>query len=133
MASRLQPTVLAARRAGILPNLDFLLKRGMTIPCALQTGIDTTLPEFVVCTILNDMYSAKGKTRLLERGSTVLGEQQSDLKQGQARTFVVWTRIDMLGGVFVNIDSPATDRQGYSGIPGYAKPISGPDSAVRSC
>lgn len=119
MGSRLQPTVLAARNAGKLPNLDYLLKRGMSVPCALQTGIDTTLPGFVVCNTLTDVYSANGKTLLLERGSAVLGEQQSGLQHGQARTFVLWTRIDTPKGVFVNIDSPATDRQGYSGVPGY--------------
>ena len=119
IAGRLQPTVLQARHAGRLPNLDFLLKRGMTIPCALQTGIDTTLPGFVTCTTLTDIYSANGKTLLLERGSTVFGEQQSSLRQGQASAFVLWTRIDTPSGVFANIDSPASDQMGYSGVPGY--------------
>ena len=118
LASRLQPTVLQARSAGKLPNLDYLLKRGSSIPCALKTGIDTTLPGFVICVVLNDVYSANGKVRLVERGATVFGEQQSQLKQGQERTFVVWSRIDNPNGVFANIDSPATDQTGYSGIPG---------------
>ena len=65
------------------------------------------------------MYSANGKVLLVERGADVFGEQQSQLKQGQERTFVVWTRIDNPNGVFANIDSPATDQMGYSGIPGY--------------
>ncbi|HHW4683430.1 MAG TPA: type IV secretion system protein VirB10, partial [Xylella sp.] len=118
LASRLQPTVLQARSAGKLPNLDYLLKRGTSIPCALKTGIDTTLPGFVICNVLNNVYSANGKVLLIERGATLFGEQQSQLKQGQARTFVVWTRIDNPNGVFANIDSPATDQMGYSGIPG---------------
>lgn len=119
LAARLQPTVLQARTAGKLPNLDYLLKRGTSIPCALKTGIDTTLPGFVICNVLNNVYSANGKVLLVERGATVFGEQQSQLKQGQERTFVVWTRIDNPNGVFANIDSPATDQMGYSGIPGY--------------
>ncbi|WP_433693457.1 type IV secretion system protein VirB10 [Herbaspirillum seropedicae] len=119
IAARLQPTVLQARSAGKLPNLDYLLKRGTTIPCALKTGIDTTLPGFVICKVLNNVYSANGKVLLIERGADVFGEQQSQLKQGQERTFVVWTRIDNPNGVFANIDSPATDQMGYSGIPGY--------------
>ena len=119
LSARLQPTVLQARSAGKLPNLDYLLKRGTTIPCALKTGIDTTLPGFVICKVLNNVYSANGKVLLVERGADVFGEQQSQLKQGQERTFVVWTRIDNPNGVFANIDSPATDQMGYSGIPGY--------------
>ncbi|MFE8348535.1 MAG: type IV secretion system protein VirB10 [Xylella fastidiosa subsp. multiplex] len=119
LAGRLEPTVLQARLAAKLPNLDYLLKRGTTIPCALKTGIDTTLPGFVICNVLNNVYSANGKVLLIERGATVFGEQQSQLKQGQERTFIVWTRIDNPNGVFANIDSPATDQMGYSGIPGY--------------
>lgn len=119
LGGRLQGTVLAPRIAGKLPNLDYLLKRGTSIPCALQTGIDTTLPGFVMCKVLNDVYSANHKVLLVERGATVFGEQQTGLKQGQSRTFVLWTRIDNPSGVFADIDSPATDQMGYSGIPGY--------------
>lgn len=119
MASRLQSTALQARTAARLPDLNYLLKRGTSIPCALKTGIDTTLPGFVICEVLNDVYSANGKTLLVERGATVFGEQASTLKQGQERTFVVWSRIDNPNGIFANIDSPATDQLGYSGIPGF--------------
>jgi type IV secretion system protein VirB10 len=119
IAARLQPTVLQARSAGRLPDLDYLLKKGTSIPCALKTGIDTTLPGFVICEVLNDVRSANGNTVLIDRGATVFGEQQSSLKQGQARTFVLWTRIDNPSGIFVNIDSPASDQMGYSGVPGF--------------
>lgn len=119
LGGRLQPTTLQARSAARLSNLDYLLKRGTSIPCALKTGINTTLPGFVICNVLNDVYSANSKTLLIERGATVFGEQQSALKQGQERTFVLWTRVDNPSGVFADIDSPATDQMGYSGVPGY--------------
>lgn len=119
LSSRLRPTVLLTNTAGKLPHLDFLLKKGSVIPCALKTGIDTTLPGFVMCNVLNDVYSANGKTLLVERGATIFGEQQSALKQGQQRTFVIWTRIDNPSGVFANVNSPATDRMGQSGISGH--------------
>lgn len=118
-AAKMQPTVLQGRKAGRLPNLDYLLKKGTSIPCALKTGIDTTLPGFVICMVLNDVYSANGKTLLVERGATVFGEQTTGLKQGQARTFVLWSRIDNPSGIFADIDSPASDQMGYAGIPGY--------------
>jgi len=119
LSERLEPSVLQARAASRLPTLDYLLKKGTTIPCALKTGIDTTLPGFVICSVVNDVYSANGKTLLVERGATIFGEQQSSLKQGQERTFVVWSRIDNPSGIFANVDSPAADQMGYSGIPGY--------------
>lgn len=119
LRARLQPTTLQARGASKLPNLNYLLKKGTIIPCALKTGIDTTQPGFVTCMVQNDVYSANGKTLLIERGATVFGEQQSSLKQGQERTFVVWTRVDNPNGVFAELDSPASDAMGYSGIPGH--------------
>lgn len=115
----LKPTVFEARRAGRLGNLDFLLKKGMTIPCALRTGIDTTLPGLLTCVAISDVYSANGVTKLVERGATIFGEQKSTIAQGQARVFVVWNRIDNPSGVFAELDSPATDEMGYSGIGGY--------------
>lgn len=119
IAATLQPTVLVSRNAGRLSDLDYLLKRGTSIPCALETGIDTTLAGFVVCKVTNDVYSANSKTLLIERGASIFGEQQSSLKQGQERTFVLWTRIDNPNGVTANLDSPATDQMGYNGVPGY--------------
>lgn len=121
LAGRLNGTSLQARKAGRLPNLDYLLKKGTSIPCTLKTGIDTTLPGFVICIAQNDIYSANGKMLLVERGATIFGEQQSALKQGQARTFILWTRIDNPSGVYADIDSPATDQMGYSGISGYVE------------
>jgi type IV secretion system protein VirB10 len=119
MAEMLKPTVLQARRAGRLGNLDYLLKKGMTIPCALRTGIDTTLPGFLTCVAVSDVYSANGVTKLVERGATFFGEQKSAIAQGQTRVFVVWNRIDNPSGIFAELDSPATDEMGYAGIGGH--------------
>lgn len=119
ISARLQPTFLKSSMAGVLPNLDYLLKRGTTIPCALKTGINTTLAGFVICTAISDVYSANGKTLLIERGASVFGEQQASLKQGQERVFILWTRIDNPSGIFAYLDSPGADQMGFNGIPGY--------------
>ena len=119
ISSRLNPTVLQARKAGKLPNLKYLLKQGTQIPCSLQTGINTTLPGFILCVTTSDVYSADKKTLLVERGSQIMGEQQANIKQGEARVFALWTRIDTPEGVSINIDSPAADQMGYTGIPAF--------------
>jgi len=99
--------------------MDYLLKRGAVIPCSLKTGIDTTLAGLIICTATNDVYSANGKLLLIARGAMIHGEQQSSLKLGQARVFALWTRIDNPDGTTAELDSPASDAMGYSGIPGY--------------
>jgi type IV secretion system protein VirB10 len=118
LASSLKPTTLASVNAGVLPNLDYLLKKGTDIPCPLKTGIDSTLPGFLTCTVMNDVYSANGRTLLIERGATIFGERRTELKQGQARTFVLWNRIDNPSGTYADLDSPGTDAMGYGGVPG---------------
>lgn len=119
LASQLKPTLLEARYAGKLSDLDYLLKRGTSIPCSLKTGIDTTLAGLAICTATNDVYSANGKLLLIARGAVIHGEQQSSLKLGQARVFLLWTRIDNPDGITAELDSPAADAMGYNGIPGF--------------
>lgn len=117
--SQLKPTVLEARYAGKLSDMDYLLKRGTIIPCSLKTGIDTTLSGIAICTATNDVYSANGKVLLISRGATIHGEQQSSVKLGQARVFLLWTRIDNPDGTTAELDSPAADAMGFGGIAGF--------------
>ena len=118
-ASKLEPAVLTPRLAGNLPNTSYLLRQGTLIQCALITEIDTTLPGMTTCSVTQDIYSANGKVLLIERGSKINGQQTSALVQGQARVFVLWTRIDTPHGVTMNIDSPAAGQLGAAGISGY--------------
>ncbi|MGF6766179.1 type IV secretion system protein VirB10 [Paraburkholderia sp. GAS33] len=116
---RLAPSKLASVKAGWLPDLDYLLKRGTIIPCGQKTKIVTTYPGMTSCIVSKDVYSADGKTLLIERGSEATGEQRTALLQGQARIFVLWSRIDMPDGVKIDLDSPGTDSLGASGLDAY--------------
>jgi type IV secretion system protein VirB10 len=109
------PTVLAST----LKNRAYLLAKGSFIDCVLQTKLDSTVPGMTSCVVTRNIYSDTGKVLLIERGSTVSGEYQSALKQGQARIFVLWNRVKTPNGVVVALNSPGTDSLGSSGIPGY--------------
>lgn len=119
LADRLAATTFPATRAGIRADRTFLLSRGTMMPCVLVTKIVTTYPGLTKCQVTKDVYSADGKVLLVERGSMLLGEQQSALVQGQARVFALWTQIETPKGVVVNIDSPGSDTLGGSGHPAY--------------
>ena len=119
LSAKLEPSTLTARVAGNLPNLNYLLRQGTLIPCALITEIDTTLSGLTTCSVTQDIYSANGRVLLIERGSKVNGQQTTALMQGQARVFVLWTRIDTPNGVTMNIDSPAVGSLGAAGIGAY--------------
>ena len=70
-------------RAARLPDRNFLIVAGANIPCILQTAMDTTTPGYVSCLIPRDVLSDNGAVVLMEKGTKVLGEYRSSLRQGQ--------------------------------------------------
>ncbi|RBD68912.1 type IV secretion system protein VirB10 [Xanthomonas oryzae pv. oryzae] len=119
MASLLSGTKTDARKAGMLGNRNFILAKGSFIDCALQTRLDSTVPGMTACVVTRNIFSDNGKVLLIERGSTVTGEYQSNMRQGMARIYVLWTRVKTPNGVVVNLDSPGADALGGAGLPGY--------------
>lgn len=116
VGGNLNPTVLQNASANRRNGKSLTMLRGTTIPCVLKTRIDSTYQGFTVCQTSKDVYSADGKSLLLERGSQVFGEQNISLNQGQARVAILWTRVETPQGVSVDIDSPATGNLGEMGV-----------------
>ncbi|HBN8448264.1 TPA: type IV secretion system protein VirB10 [Pseudomonas aeruginosa] len=119
MTALLSSTKTATRQAGMIGNRNFLLAKGAFIDCALQTKLDSTVPGMTACVVTRNIYSDNGKVLLIERGSTVSGEYQANMRQGMARIYVLWSRIKTPNGVIINLDSPGTDPLGGAGLPGY--------------
>ncbi|WP_312162719.1 type IV secretion system protein VirB10 [Phenylobacterium sp.] len=105
-------------RASRLPDRNFLIVAGAAIPCILQTAMDTGAPGYVSCLIPRDVYSDNGAVVLMEKGTRVLGEYRSGMRQGQRRLFVLWTRAVTPGGVAISVASPAADPLGRAGFGG---------------
>ncbi|MFR5428392.1 MAG: type IV secretion system protein VirB10 [Parasutterella excrementihominis] len=104
--------------AAMMPDRNLLLPKGTFIDCVLETKLDTTVPGMTSCVIPRDVYSANGRVLLIERGSKAIGEYKGAVENGLNRIFVLWTQIQTPKGVRVNIDSPATDALGGSGMAG---------------
>jgi len=111
-------SAIGRAQASRLPDRNFLIVAGTPIPCVLQTAMDTATPGYVSCLIPRDVLSDNGAVVLMEKGTKVLGEYRSSLKQGQRRLFVLWTRAVTPGGVAVSLASPAADALGRAGFDG---------------
>lgn len=102
-------------RAQVLRQ-EMLLRRGTVIPCIIQNRVVSDYEGLSSCVITQDVYSADGKTVLIERGSVAYGEQKVAMAQGIGRLYMQWGQIDTPKGVRVDIDSLGIDNLGASGI-----------------
>ncbi|RZS76869.1 type IV secretion system protein VirB10 [Phyllobacterium myrsinacearum] len=118
LSERLRSTLTQPSRAVLLPNPDFMITQGTIIPCILQTAIDTNLAGYVKCILPQDVRGTTGNVVLMDRGTTVLGEIQNGLKQGDERVFVVWKRAETPSHAIISLDSPGADGLGRAGLAG---------------
>src|SRR5262249_23677378 len=118
LAALLHAEVSPAEPASLLPTQRLLLPQGSFIDCTLETAIDSTLPGMTTCITAADTFGADGKVVLLGRGTKLVGETRGQVRQGQARVFVLWTQARTPTGVVVPLASPGTDELGRAGLPG---------------
>jgi type IV secretion system protein VirB10 len=111
-------STLTMAQASRLPDRKWLILAGTSIPCTLQTAMDTATPGYVSCVIPTDVYSDNGAVVLLEKGTKVMGEYRGGPQQGQRRLFVLWTRAVTPAGVAIALASPASDALGRAGFDG---------------
>ena len=116
---QLQATKLNGSVASRIIDPNLFITKGAFLDCILETAISSDVAGMTRCQLSRDIYSTNGKVLLLEKGSHIVGQYQGGLQQGQARIFVLWSRIETPTGVIIDLDSPGTDALGRSGHSGY--------------
>jgi type IV secretion system protein VirB10 len=105
-------TVFAKR----LPHPNWTVPAGEMIPATLETAINAELAGMVKAITTHDIYSLSGHKLLLPKGSSVIGQFNTAITQGQRRIFIVWNQIQMSNGIKVTLNSPGTDAIGRAGV-----------------
>lgn len=106
---------VSARQFG---DRSYLLARGSFIPCVMETQLISTVAGNSNCVVPEHVYSENGRVLLIEKGSKIIGEYRSDVKQGDVRIAILWQRIKTPTGVVIDVDSPTTDAVGAMGVEG---------------
>ncbi|WP_208436170.1 type IV secretion system protein VirB10 [Bartonella phoceensis] len=113
-----KPTVFEGVRASTLGDRNYIIVMGTSIPCILETAVNSDQQGFTSCIVSRDILSDNGRVILLEKGTQIIGEYRGGLKKGQNRLFVLWTRAKTPTGVIITLASPATDSLGRAGMDG---------------
>ena len=109
-----QPAV----QARLLRTTGYTITEGTVIPGVLETAINSDLPGLVRSINSADVFSHDGSQLLIPKGSRLVGRYQSDIRRGQTRVFIMWTRIIRADGLSILINSPGTDPLGRAGLEG---------------
>lgn len=104
--------------ATLIGNRNFLLAKGSSMDCVLDTAMRSNQAGMVRCALIKDLWSDNSQVLLAERGSSLVGEYPSDVKAGQTEIPVIWSRLKTAEGVVIDLASPATDSLGRSGLGG---------------
>ncbi len=97
-------------------NLDHTIAQGKIIEAVLESAVNTDLPAPIRAIVSRDVYAESGRRVMIPKGSRLIGQYNTDVLRGQARVFIVWTRVLEPDGTDVAIGSPGVDALGRGGI-----------------
>ncbi|MFZ9035030.1 MAG: TrbI/VirB10 family protein [Francisellaceae bacterium] len=102
------------------PISDNVVMAGTTIPAILQTKIISTLPGTIVARVDHDVYdSLSGRVLLIPRGSSIIGQYNSQTVYGDTQVQVKFIRLIRPDGSSIILpNQPGVDSSGVSGLSG---------------
>lgn len=100
------------------PVSPYILNAGSVIKCQLITGIISEISGWITAQVSQNVYnSVDGKFLLIPCGSKLLGRYNNDILFHQSRLKIVFERIIMPDGSYIQLDNmPGISSNGYTGV-----------------
>ena len=95
-----------------------MVPQGTMITAVLETAIYSDVPGLIRGRVTYDVWSYDGSEILIPRGSTLIGEYDSDIDLGASRVQIAWNRIITTDNRSIMIGSRGTDGLGRAGLTG---------------
>ncbi|MCJ5870783.1 VirB10/TraB/TrbI family type IV secretion system protein [Klebsiella michiganensis] len=121
-----QPAPSPARVQRIPYNPDLYVPENTAIPCSLDYRFVSDRAGKIRCTIAEDIWSASGNTKLIEKGTTASGVYQTGaetgMTHGQGRAFLIITKLRTRQPPYLDIplvDTRAAGELGEAGVDGW--------------
>ncbi|MDY4314383.1 VirB10/TraB/TrbI family type IV secretion system protein [Pectobacterium actinidiae] len=121
-----QPAPSPAAVQRIPYNPDLYVPENTAIPCSLDYRFVSDRAGKIRCTIAEDIWSASGNTKLIEKGTTASGVYQTGaetgMMQGQGRAFLIITKLRTRQPPYLDIpliDTRAAGELGEAGVDGW--------------
>lgn len=102
--------------ATMIGSLGSMIAAGSFIHAILEPATNSDLPGSLRAIVSEPSYAEDGSRVLIPRGSRLIGEYKSGMQQGQARIFIVWTRLITPEGFSVQLGSGGVDSLGVAGV-----------------
>ncbi|KHN91217.1 type VI secretion protein [Pectobacterium actinidiae] len=119
-----EPSPAAVRR--IPYNPDLYVPENTAIPCSLDYRFVSDRAGKIRCTIAEDIWSASGNTKLIEKGTSASGIYQTGaetgMTHGQGRAFLIITKLRTRLPPYLDIplvDTRAAGELGEAGVDGW--------------
>lgn len=121
-----QPELSPAAVRRIPYNPDLYVPENTAIPCSLDYRFVSDRAGKIRCTIADDIWSASGNTKLIEKGTTATGIYQTGaetgMTHGQGRAFLIITKLRTRQPPYLDIplvDTRAAGELGEAGVDGW--------------
>lgn len=107
-------------------NPDLYVPENTAIPCSLDYRFVSDRAGKIRCTIADDIWSASGNTKLIEKGTTATGIYltgvETGMTHGQGRAFLIITKLRTRQPPYLDIplvDTRAAGELGEAGVDGW--------------